>query len=363
MATEAFRIPIKFDIDASTQRQLDSLKVSVGGGRRGGGAASSAAGTVGLAGIVGGAGGKAGLGAALGIGTLIAAVLQIVRQFKAMTSLVGAVIKMMVELLRPIEIVIVTLLLPILQILRPILNVVRQIMQPFRQLALSLARQAGQALREGDNEAFAGLTILSVQAGLLGIQAVILGLLQPLLESVIDLQANVLSGVIGAIGELFRPILEFFGVNVDNAVLFAQTKITEGAELAKDALGVGIATVLTTQAASIAAGAARLNVDVSKEYEGINDMLRKNFIGDDNSFLGKFNLLTEALTGLINPGGKLDQSLRDIVTRFQTAAKDIDDISIRGRDSGGGSLIVNLFNSGGKINRSGAGGGTITGPV
>lgn len=339
MATEAFRIPIKFDIDASTQRQLDSLKVSVGGGRRGGGAAGGIAGTAGLAGVVGGAkGGAGGIGAALGIGALIGVGIQILNQFKAVKSIAGAIIKVLIELLRPISVVIITLLLPILQILRPILNVVRQIMQPFRQLALSLSKQAGQALKEGDNAGFAGLTGLAIETSLLGIQAVILGLLQPVLNAVIDLQASVLSGVVGAIGELFRPILELFGVNVDDAILFAQTRITEGAELAKDALGAGIASFLLLETGLVAAAAKSLGADVSKEFGVVSDMLLKRFVGDDNSLLSGVVELSDNLKELVSPSGVLTLSLDGIVNRFQTAANEINQISIRG-NSGGGLLV------------------------
>lgn len=331
---EAFVIPLKFKIDSATRRQLDNIQV--GGGGKKGGPGGGIAKTAGLGAIFGGGGGAAGsLGTALGIGALVGVAVQILSQFKSVTSIAGVIIKVLIEFLRPIADVVLLLLMPVLQILRPILQVVRQIMAPFRQLAFSLSRQGSEALREGDTGQAAGLFALSFQAILTGVQAVFGFFTQGILSQIIDASGFLLKGIFNIMATLIGPILQFFGVNVEQLVLGFEEKIDGATKLMKDGLALGLATIFSLEALGIAKLAEQLGADVSLEYKKVNDTLGELFIGEENSFKATFEDMTDAFENSVTNFDNVLLGPNGLVSKFEEAANRIGNIQVSAGGGGG----------------------------
>lgn len=323
---EAFRIPISFELDAKAKSFVDDLKKSVSGvtekvkgGAAGGGGALAG-------GIAGGLVG-AGLGSILGIAE------KILSNFKSLMNLVSVVVKVVVEFLRPIADVIMLLLLPVLQILKPILVVVRQIMAPFRQIAFKLSKEGAAALREGDTGKAAGLFGLSITQSVLGLNAVVAFLTAGIIEQLTTLSGEVLKLTTELLGNLFRPLLEFFGVNVDQSIQDINSFIDSGIKNVNDAIKVAMGLAISAQQLGIVKLAEKLGVDISTEYTKVNDVLSELLVGEENSFISTFDDMTsEFESSLI----KFDDALlgpNSIVAKVEEAAR-----RLNGDSGGGGSL-------------------------
>lgn len=324
---EAFKIPISLELDAKSKSFVEDLKNSVSG-------------VANKAGVGGGAvaGGVAGGLIGTGIGAILEVVGKILSNFKGLMNLAGTVIKVLVEFLRPIADVIMLLLMPILQILKPILIVVRQIMAPFRQIAFNLSKEGAQALREGDQGKAAGLFGLSIAESLLGVQAVFSFLTAGIIEQLTTLGGETLKLLTSAIGNLFRPLLEFFGINVDKAIIGINNFIDNGIKGVNDAIKVSLGIALSAQQLGIAELAAKLGVDISSEFTTVNDTLREFLVGSDNSFVSKFDELTTDFENRLIP--EMGNALDSMVSKFETAAERINNINVRG---GGTSFGRRLF--------------------
>ena len=334
---------MRLELDAQSKRAIEGIKqeinVSATPGRPKGGGGIATAG-VGIGLIAG------------GIGGIAIAAIEILKQlevFKPILTIAKGIIKVLGEFLRPISDVIVLLLLPILQILKPILLVVRQIMAPFRRLAFSLGRQAAEARAGGDTAAATGLQALSIAAIGQGVVATFAFLTQGIVTSMIDTATFILQSLVGILGTFLAPILSLFGVNADEVVSFLNGKITEGAQIAKDSIGVGIAVVLSTQTALIVAAAAALGADVSTEFGAVNQTLGDLFVGDTNSFKSTFDDFT---VGLETQVGNIDNALGGLIDRMKARAEEINAIDVRSGGGGGGGFLNTLGRFGGPITRS-----------
>lgn len=336
MAKAIFEIPLSFKLDAASKKFVDDLKQSTS---KIGGAISGTAKKTGdgISGAVGG--GVVGGLIGSGIGTLIAVASKILGSFKSLNAVVGNLLKVIGELLRPIADVIIVLLQPILQILKPIIKLVQQIMQPFRKLSLSLSRQAGEALREGDQAKATGLFALSITAALEGLTAVISFLFKSVLDQIVTLSGEMLKGLVIILGNLLNPILSVFGANTQEIVDSINAQIDNATKVTRDAMGFALASLFSAKALGIAKLADKLGADVSDEYKSINDMLSKVFVGSENSFKSTFDNFRIKMEDTLIPD--MDSALTEMTTKFQDAADRINKISIqqrRTRDSQFGVL-------------------------
>lgn len=287
MAEKAFSIKFNPKMNGETKGLLRSLSKSAGGVAGGLGAAAGAAGPAGI----------------------MAALVASLKVFEPIRKIAGQIVNMLGEFLRPISDVILLLLRPILQILRPILLVVRQIMAPFRQAAFALSRQAGQAFREGDMARGTALVGLSIAEIAVGIQAVGLFFMKEMLKTLID-----------SFGQLFGPLFSFFGIEIDNAV-----------KLAKDAIDFAAGTLIAAQAFAIATAAQALGADISTEFTAQVAVLKKFFVGEDNSFSSTFKNFTDKMIDSLIP--EMDGALNSMINSFEGAAARIRNINTQAERS------------------------------
>lgn len=350
---EAFQIPIKLNLDEDAKNFVKRLREAgkdiggtissgardLGGGKTGGGGLGEAfqdsvkntkEAAKKTGGLLTGILGKVGI-AAGGIGLLISAL----NTFDVLVNVVKQIVKVLFEFLRPVVDVVLLLLGPILQMLKPILQVARQIMAPFRQLAFSLSRQAVQAGKEGDTIAAAGLFQLSFQAILSGVSATMTFFSKGILDQIIDLSLFLVKQISGVLIAMITPILAMFGINTGEVIDGVNDFIDSGAKLIKDAMGFGIATIFSVETLGISKAAEILGADVSTEYQKINDMLGEVFVGGGSSFKTTFDEMTASFENtliglddvLLGPDG--------IVSKFQKAADQINNINVRGSGGGG----------------------------
>jgi hypothetical protein len=350
---EAFKIPLSFDLDANAKSFVEDLKKAVGGVAKKTEKKSSGIGTAIAGGVVGGLIGG-------GIASLEDFIKKVLSGFKNLTQLTSTIIKVVLEFLRPIADVVMLLLMPVLQILKPILVVVRQIMAPFRQIAFQLSREGAKALGEGDTAKAAGLFGLSIQQGLLGVQAVFGFLTTGILEQLSTLGGEVLKLLTTVIGNLFRPILEFFGVNVDKTIQDINSFIDSGIKTMNDAVRLALGISFSAQQLLIAKLAEQLGVDISEGMTEVNNVLRDKLVGSDNSFIATFDEMT---TSFENSLTKFDNVLlgdNGIVAKFEEAANRLDSaggggggISFRGGTSAGNARFLSTIGFQGQSTRSG----------
>lgn len=278
-------------------------------------------------------------GAGLAVGGGLVQLISSLKVFDQVKKIMQQVLNVLGEFLRPIADVLVILLKPILQILRPILQVVRQIMQPFRQAAFALQRQAGEKLREGDKAGFIGLNLLALGEIGVGVNAVFAFFAKESLKALISGVTEIVVGLTGALAELFRPIIEFFGGNVDEMKEKMADSIRGFGQAGQDAIDFAFGSLIAVQAAAIAKAAQALGGDISTEFTKQIDVLKDFFVTGDNSFAGTFNQFTGFLETEVN--NNLKTSLDGIVERFQSAANEINNIQIGG--SAGSPIFKSQF--------------------
>lgn len=325
---EAFNIPLKFKLDAEAKRFIEEIKLDVSGPKGGGG----------------GLGAIAGLGViAGGIGLIATGIIEIVKKldvFKPVMALVGSVIKILGEFLRPISDVIILLLMPILQILRPILLVVRQIMQPFRQAAFALSRQAGEARAAGDTGTANILLGLSLQEITLGVQAVFGFFTVSLIQNITSVLGEITKLIANLLINLFAPILQVFGVDVEALSADMGAMIDSGVKAINDFAGVAIASFILIQQGLITKAAENVGGNIQKEFGLVKDTLNDTFVGENNSFKSVFEDLATGIQGSFN---NIDSAMGSFVDGLERTA-----VRIRSIDTGGGrsrSSFVNKVSS------------------
>ncbi len=126
----------------------------------------------------------------LGIGSGIGIIVNILKSFQPLLSMVSLLIKEIAFMLSPITDVILTLLYPVLLLLKPIVFAVNQVMLPFLKQAMTFMREG---IKEGDpSKIVAGTsTILS------GLNAVMLFISGDLIKMTSNLLLTIVAGVVG----------------------------------------------------------------------------------------------------------------------------------------------------------------------
>lgn len=160
--------------------------------------------------------------ATIGVGSLILMVAKIVSSIQSLQSIIGAILKSIGLLLKPIADVITVLLMPILAVLKPIIMAVNQFMQPFIKLAMEAFREGAKALKDGDRgramEAF-GISAGIMLSGLAGVVTIVFA---ELLKMVVDLATMstkmMVDVLIGVVETIFRAFDGFLGFNAENAI-------------------------------------------------------------------------------------------------------------------------------------------------
>lgn len=348
------KVPFKPVWTEDARRFVDQVKSElgdvgigggVGGGRgRGGGAAAG-----GLTGGILAGGVGSGLGAALGIGGIAAIAVQIVTQFKSLISVGQTILKVLLELLRPIADVVTLLLLPVLSILRPILMIVKQIMAPFRQAALQLSGAGAKAFREGNFGDATALFGLSLQTGISGLQAVVLALF-----------SGLNSLVIKGIGELLAVAAEgLFGGLVPGIGDMIRNAASGISEIISGTTGV----LIEMMAENITLAAENFGVILKDTFlKDVRDVTETIIAGEDNSVLKSwrenmsrfrddgtgalqqtFGDLSNGITNLAGPGGAIDFAFNSLIGKIKSKLQEIGNLEVGGGRNGKGGSFFNDF--------------------
>jgi len=150
--------------------------------------------------------------------------------FKPVKTILNSIFKLVSQLLRPIADVLILILQPILLFIKPIIKVFNDIMRPFRTLAYSLMKQGGEV----GGAAGLALQQLAMTTIMTGLVNALMGVFAELMKQSFNMVALLIEQIVlFPLLELMRPMLEFFGANVDeiknnihNSILNAQQVVS-----------------------------------------------------------------------------------------------------------------------------------------
>ncbi len=196
-----------------------------------------------------------GIMTALGpIGLAVTAIAGIVLSFKPVMTLIKAISRILIEFLRPIANIVITLLMPILAILRPILKTWQAMMMPYMKKMFAMLGTGMKAMEKGET----GTAMKAFGTAMLYA-------FKPLLDLFLYAVEWLVKGVTIVFLELFRPIIEAFGGNVDELKESAFTSIGNFFDSIRNKL----TTSIDILALGVVTEAATAGVEVQKEIETI----------------------------------------------------------------------------------------------
>jgi hypothetical protein len=215
MADEAeFRIKVKVgnkdEFKRDLQKMLDSSGY-IGGSIKSAKAQTASAGGGGFLGSM--MGGLTKMLGAAGVAIMI------LDQFKGLTNMVSAILRIAIEFLRPVADVIMLLLMPVLMILRPILMVVRQLIAPFRKSAYQLASLGSKAILDGDMTggfSLMGQSILTMFAGFIPVLTTWWGTLTGIIVDILAVVVKLLAGAIFDVAGIIAKGMDFLTGGIFN---------------------------------------------------------------------------------------------------------------------------------------------------
>jgi hypothetical protein len=295
MAEELFSIKIVGDsAGAAISTSKSSISGEAGKGKTG------ALGTI-MTGVLHG----------VGIATGIGLISEIVSNMKVLTSVVQLIFRMVITLLRPIEMIVVSLLMPILYILKPIIILINQIFAPFIKLAMSMFRAGSKAAASGNVVGAAALFAGAGATMLSGLNAIIMALSTEVLKQIIDTAISMVQILVKMISGMISFIVGFLGgiFNVNTTGIIGQigdfagtvnAQVYSLGEAAKTGLSYAASVALSTQASVLALMAESLGVD-SKDVQAFTkgvDTSIASVLGAE----GMTGKMTEALQGLSDKG-------------------------------------------------------------
>lgn len=185
-----------------------------GGGKKGGG---GKAGGGGIANALGGIMKMLG-----GISIAVMVVAAISKVFEPVVKIIKLIFRVLAEFLRPIADIAIILLMPILMILKPILKAFQTLMAPVRAAAFAAMKEGGRAMAAGDMSGalkMFGVAAATMIGGLLTI------VMSMALQNTITMMGEIAKLLLKGVLEIFRPILEWFKVDVDAAKMSVDVTI------------------------------------------------------------------------------------------------------------------------------------------
>ena len=161
---------------------------------------------------------------------LLAALAQVI---KPGLSFIGKVMKVIAELFRPINDVIILLLRPVLAIMRPLLMIMRSIMLPFRRAAIKLSSSGMKDIAEGIKNSDASKFGLGIVKSILSVETIMTGFSAAAYKVLLNVYKLLLIGLWTMVKFIMKGI--FLGIaSVQSASL-----LLGGEKGAKRTLGIG----------------------------------------------------------------------------------------------------------------------------
>jgi len=254
---------------------------------------------------------------ALGIGSLVGLVLKIVSSFQGLMNMVGSVVKIISLIFKPVADAIMIILMPLIFLLKPVVMALNELMRPFIKLALQVMKQGAKMLGAGETQA--GMEAFGGAAGIImaGLTNVIVALAADLLKMVFRVQA-----------EFLRPVLEFFGANVDNMINDVNSLIDTGAVIISAALGGYAAAIGET-----------FSVDIDQFRQDHRSAI-SNLFGGSDGIMDKYGVVFEDTRVML--GKAMRNTMIDDPNSFMNTIDDVN-LQLQNAAANAGNDLVSAF--------------------